>query len=68
VAEDSGLIIPIGTWVLRTACAQARHWLDAGLTFQWVAVNLSATQMQQSNLVETIACVHDTGLPRDFWS
>jgi diguanylate cyclase (GGDEF)-like protein/PAS domain S-box-containing protein len=67
VAEDTGLIIPIGAWVLRTACAQARQWLDAGLTFQWVAVNLSAIQIQQSNMVETISRVlHETGLPARF--
>jgi len=67
VAEETGLVVPIGTWVLRTACAQARQWLNVGLEFQWVAVNLSATQIQQSNLVETVSRVlHDTGLPARF--
>jgi diguanylate cyclase (GGDEF)-like protein len=63
VAESSGLIIPIGDWVLRTACKQAKLWqkkIDSELT---VAVNLSARQFQQPNLVEQISEVlEETGL------
>jgi len=63
VAESSGLIIPIGDWVLHTACKQAKLWqkkIDSELT---VAVNLSARQFQQPNLVEEISEVLDeTGL------
>jgi diguanylate cyclase (GGDEF)-like protein len=63
VAETSGLIIPIGDWVLRTACRQAKLWqkkVDPELT---VAVNLSARQFQQPNLTEEIAEVlEETGL------
>ncbi len=63
VAESSGLIIPIGDWVLRTACKQAKLWqkkIDSELT---VAVNLSARQFQQPNLVEEISEVlEETGL------
>jgi len=63
VAETSGLIIPIGDWVLRTACRQTKLWqkrIDPELT---VAVNLSARQFQQPNLTEEIAEVlEETGL------
>jgi EAL domain-containing protein (putative c-di-GMP-specific phosphodiesterase class I) len=63
VAETSGLIIPIGDWVLRTACKQTKLWqkrIDPDLT---VAVNLSARQFAQANLVEEIGEVlEETGL------
>jgi diguanylate cyclase (GGDEF)-like protein/PAS domain S-box-containing protein len=55
LAEETGLIVPIGEWVLRTACAQNRAWIEAGLPAIRVAVNLSARQFQQPSLVETIA-------------
>ncbi|MCB1933247.1 MAG: EAL domain-containing protein [Candidatus Accumulibacter sp.] len=55
LAEDSGLIVPIGGWVLDTACQQARTWLDAGLTVPRVAVNLSARQFQSDHLAEQVA-------------
>ncbi len=51
LAELSGLIIPIGQWVLQTACAQARLWQQMGYRDLSVAVNLSSRQFQQSNLV-----------------
>jgi len=57
IAEDSGLIIPMGDWVLNTACAQAKAWLNAGLSPVRVAVNLSARQFLQQDVV---AWVHDT--------
>lgn len=63
VAEESGLIVPIGQWVLRTACAQNKAWQAEGLPPVRVAVNLSARQFQQENLVETITEVlRETGL------
>ncbi len=63
VAEDSGLIVPIGEWVMRTACEQNSAWQKAGLPVIPVAVNLSATQFRQKNLPETVAqALHDTGL------
>jgi diguanylate cyclase (GGDEF)-like protein/PAS domain S-box-containing protein len=49
IAEDSGLIVPIGEWVLKTAIRQMKQWLDLGLQLQSVAVNLSALQLKQSN-------------------
>ena len=63
VAEESGLIVPLGEWVLRTACAQASAWHEAGLSPIRVAVNLSARQFQQRDLVEVVGRVlKDTGL------
>jgi EAL domain-containing protein (putative c-di-GMP-specific phosphodiesterase class I)/FixJ family two-component response regulator len=55
VAEESGLIVPLGEWVLRTACAQNKAWQRAGLKPISVAVNLSARQFRQPNLVEMVA-------------
>ncbi|MBK1989034.1 diguanylate cyclase [Sphaerospermopsis aphanizomenoides BCCUSP55] len=54
LAEETGLICDIGEWVLRTACTQNRLWQLAGLPPLRVAVNLSARQFQQPNLVQTI--------------
>ncbi|MBP6709575.1 MAG: EAL domain-containing protein, partial [Candidatus Accumulibacter sp.] len=54
VAEDSGLIVPIGAWVLSEACRQARAWQDAGLPPIVVAVNLSAVQFKRPELVNTV--------------
>jgi len=63
VAESCGLIVPIGEWVLRTACAQARKWRDAGLDVQAVAVNVSAVQFRQEGFCTMVkAVLSDTGL------
>jgi diguanylate cyclase (GGDEF)-like protein/PAS domain S-box-containing protein len=51
VAEENGLIIPIGEWVMRTACAQTRQWHESGLSPIRVAVNLSAQQFRHPDLV-----------------
>jgi len=62
VAEETGLIIPIGEWVLRTACAQMRAWQAQGCAPPSVAVNLSPRQFRQKNLVESIdAILRETG-------
>ena len=63
VAEDCGLILPIGDWVLREACAQARAWRDAGLPAMAMAVNVSAMQFRNNNFVEGLfAILSETGM------
>jgi EAL domain-containing protein (putative c-di-GMP-specific phosphodiesterase class I) len=63
VAEEIGLIIPLGAWVLSTACRQNRQWQRAGLPPMRVAVNLSAVQFRQNNLVESISgALEEAGL------
>lgn len=63
LAEETGLIVPIGEWVLRTACAQNKVWQDAGYSPLGVAVNISARQLQQGDLIATVKEVLDqTGL------
>jgi len=54
LAEETGMIIPIGEWVLRSACRQLRRWHDQGLTWLRVAVNISAVQLQQRDLVDIV--------------
>ncbi len=54
LAEETGLIVPLGEWVLNNACQQMRRWLDAGLAVPPVAVNLSARQFRQENLVQMV--------------
>lgn len=63
LAEDTGLIVPIGEWVLRTACSQAQAWQAEGLGIARVAVNLSARQFRQQNLpAMVIRTLGETGL------
>ena len=63
VAEQTGLILPIGDWVLREACRQMRAWQDQGLTAGIMAVNLSTRQFRQKDLAEEIgAALRDSGL------
>ena len=63
LAEETGLIVPIGAWVLRTACAQAKAWQQEGFAPLRMAVNLSARQFVQKDLVESIAAtLVETGL------
>jgi diguanylate cyclase (GGDEF)-like protein len=66
VAEESGIIVPLGRWVLTSACRQAALWRDAGLldTIEHVAVNLSARQTRDGALMDDIsALLAETGLP-----
>ncbi|MBF0100808.1 MAG: EAL domain-containing protein [Desulfobacterales bacterium] len=63
IAEENGLIIPIGEWVIRTACQQIKTWLDKGLFVQCVSVNVSLKQLTQANFVEMVrAILADTNL------
>lgn len=67
VAEDSGLIVPMGEWILRKACAQAKDWIDSSVGPLVVAVNLSAIQFRQKGFTELVARVlSETGLPSRY--
>jgi EAL domain-containing protein (putative c-di-GMP-specific phosphodiesterase class I) len=67
IAENSGLILPIGEWVLRTACSQARKWQEEGLPAVTVAVNVSAVQFRQEGFCELIRrLLHETGLAPQY--
>jgi diguanylate cyclase (GGDEF)-like protein/PAS domain S-box-containing protein len=57
IAEETGLIVPIGEWVLREACRQAKRWHDAGQSGLRISVNLSARQLQQGDFGEQIAAI-----------
>ena len=66
IAEETGIIVPIGEWVLRQACAQLKRWRDGGHPDMRIAVNLSARQFTQANLTDFVAQVlRDTGVPAD---
>ncbi len=63
IAEETGLIIPIGEWVLRTACTQTKFWHDGGFGFLNIAVNLSVYQFNQENIIQKICDIlMETGL------
>jgi EAL domain-containing protein (putative c-di-GMP-specific phosphodiesterase class I) len=63
IAEETGLIIPIGAWVLKTACTQAKAWQDASMPSHRVSVNISAKQFWEGQLVKTVKRVlNETGL------
>jgi diguanylate cyclase (GGDEF)-like protein len=63
LAEETGLIVPLGEWVLREACRQVRAWLDEGLKPGVVSVNLSARQFRQQDLVRMVSRIlEETGL------
>ncbi|SIS42498.1 sensor domain-containing protein [Salimicrobium flavidum] len=67
IAEETGLIVPIGEWVIREACRRNKAWLDAGYPAMSVSVNLSMRQFYHKELVEMIAeILYETGLPPEF--
>ncbi|WP_426993435.1 sensor domain-containing protein [Methylomonas sp. CM2] len=64
IAEDCGLIVPIGEWVLLMACRQMKSWLDSGLNLPRVAVNLSGVQIERGNILAMVSrTLASTGLP-----
>src|SRR5690606_629494 len=66
VAEESGLIVPVGEWVLQQACRQAHAWQMAGLPLRYVAVNVSAKQLRDRALVKTVrSALAESGLKPD---
>ena len=68
VAEECGLFLPIGNWVLREACTQARAWADAGFPAMTMAVNVSAVEFRDGNFLRGVSSIlDDTGLdPRSL--
>ncbi len=67
LAEENGLILPLGEWVLRTACRQNRKWQERGFTAMRVGVNVSARQFQQQHLAEIVLQIlEETGLAPEY--
>jgi diguanylate cyclase (GGDEF)-like protein len=64
LADDTGLLVPIGAWVLREACVQGRRWIDAGIKPLTVVVNVTARQLRHGGLAEQVsAALAASGLP-----
>ncbi|OEJ67608.1 EAL domain-containing protein [Magnetovibrio blakemorei] len=67
VSEETGLIVPIGDWILVNSCRQAKEWMDRGLDNVSVSVNLSVRQFRQGNLAQRVQEVlEETGLPSEM--
>ncbi|MDP3537489.1 MAG: EAL domain-containing protein [Azonexus sp.] len=67
VAEETGIIVEIGEWVLLTACRTMKHWIDAGLKPLRLAVNVSARQLRRRDFCETVAgALAESGLPAEL--
>ena len=67
IAEETGLIVEIGEWVLRTACHEMKNWIDAGLQPIRVAVNISARQLRRRDFCEVVAgALAESGLPAEL--
>jgi diguanylate cyclase (GGDEF)-like protein/PAS domain S-box-containing protein len=64
LADDTGLLVPIGAWVLKEACAQARRWIDGGIQPMTVVVNVTARQLRHGGLAEQVReALQASGLP-----
>jgi diguanylate cyclase (GGDEF)-like protein len=67
LAEETGVMVALGTWVLETACRQARAWLDAGLPLTRIAVNVSLCQLARGDLARVVReSLQETGLLASF--
>lgn len=67
IAEETGLIVPIGEWVLKTACQQNKTWQDKGFPPIRIAVNITAQQLKQPNIVNVVQSVlNETGLKAEY--
>ncbi|MDP2440479.1 EAL domain-containing protein [Rhodoferax sp.] len=67
VAEESGLIVPLGEWALRTACLQAKAWQEQGVAFVHMAVNLSARQFREKEFSQRVLeILNETGLAPQY--
>ncbi|HEV7524896.1 MAG TPA: EAL domain-containing protein [Acidimicrobiia bacterium] len=65
IAEQTGVIVPIGAWAMKAACVQARQWRDAGWP-GWMSVNLSGRELAEPGLAETVAAMlYETGVAPD---
>ncbi|EME70648.1 hypothetical protein H261_07071 [Paramagnetospirillum caucaseum] len=63
VAEETGLIVPMGSWVLRQACTQLRRWNDSGMVGLRLGVNISGRQFREADLADIVAdCISETGV------
>jgi EAL domain-containing protein (putative c-di-GMP-specific phosphodiesterase class I) len=67
VAEECGVIIPLGKWVLESACRQMQEWLLAGYQLDLISVNISGNQLLQANFTEMVKeCLAESNLSPDF--
>jgi diguanylate cyclase (GGDEF)-like protein/PAS domain S-box-containing protein len=67
IAEECGLIVPIGNWVLRETCRQVKSWQDAGLSVVPVSVNISALEFRKKDFIDSVALILlETGLSSDY--
>lgn len=67
LAEETGLIVPIGEWVIRSACKQNKAWTNLGFPPIRIAVNISSQQLKQQNIVEVITSIlNETGLKPEY--
>ena len=67
LAEETGLIVPLGEWVLRTACLRAKEWIEAGVPLMRVAVNISVIEFMQADFIKMVTeAVNDSGLDPSF--